>query len=382
VLKLLSILFLFLVALPARAETHPSGLREIPGLKFPNSAEEGTEPVAATVMAAPAGAALAGYTELLPYALRSPDQEEAGSCLYMSLTGIAEWWLARLHPEVSRAPEGPIDLSERYLMNVAGLDEASNGVRNWKTDSIYLFNQVGGALRNADYRFTKGWTVRDAAGNLRRAAQGTPGARYDANVNWVDERGGKSGLVPLPRFERHVLFADPASNQWDTGVMPDDIVERIKAALRENKAPVHVVYNHYGYWHATVILGYDDDGDNNDCHFVRHFMDYMGQHGADARAKAAKEKDPAKRDALLRSALKYETALHGTQRAWDRGGGCHPKGVFYVRDSIYGDPQGPKYDYDLSQKGEEQPYVKNTVLLEYDWVRTMANHVTQITLAP
>ncbi len=364
------------------AEIHRSELREVSGIKFPNSKDEGERPVSVSVLTLAPGAIPRGFTELLPFALRSPDQEEAGSCLYMSLTGIAEWWLARLHPAVSRAPDGPLDLSERYLMNLAGMEEDQNGIADWKTDSIFLFNKEGGTLRNEDYRFTKGWYTRDAEGALHAATRGTPRAVYDASYNWIDEREkvGKIPLVKLPHFHREVLFADPDSNQWNTGVMPSDIVERIKSALKEKKAPVHIIYNHFGYWHATVILGFDDAQGNRNCKFVRDFMAHMAKSAADARKEAAETTDPEEKEKLLKSAEKSEHALSGTRRAWDNGGGCHPKGIFYVRDSIYGDENGPVYDYDLSQKGEESPYVKATVLLEYDWVRYMANHATQITV--
>jgi hypothetical protein len=141
---------------------------------------------------------------------------------------------------------------------------------------------------------------------------------------------------------------------------------------------VHVIYNHYGYWHATVILGYDDAGDNADCRSVRKFLVNMQKSAADYRAQAAKATSPAERAALLARAAKAQSAKDGAQRSFDRGGGCH-KGVFYVRDSIYADPNGPTYDYDPSRKGDESPYVKQIVLLEQDWLHTMANHVTQIT---
>ena len=100
----------------------------------------------------PFGWSLGGFDKLVPFVLPSPNQEGAGSCLYMATTGVAEWWLARLNPTLSRAPDGPLDLSERHLMNLAGgrgnEQEDKADLPNWRTDSIYLFNQVlvlGGA---------------------------------------------------------------------------------------------------------------------------------------------------------------------------------------------------------------------------------------------
>ena len=53
-------------------------------------------------------------------------------------------------------------------------------------------------------------------------------------------------------------------------------------------------------------------------------------------------------------------------------------GVFYVRDSIYGDKNGPTYDYDLSRTGEEAPHGRKIILRSYEWLQTAANHVVQI----
>ena len=57
--------------------------------------------------------------------------------------------------------------------------------------------------------------------------------------------------------------------------MPEKTVAAIKAALMKNKAPVQIIYNHYGYWHANLIVGFNDNGDNDDCRFVRDFLTYI-----------------------------------------------------------------------------------------------------------
>lgn len=340
---------------PARA----AGFQAVSGLKFPNANNEGPLPIQTSALAPLGGPeTLSGYTELIPYVLRAPNQLDAGSCLYMSLTNIAEFFLAKRNPSYSRVPEGPVDLSERYLMNLAGSSEKRNGMENWKTDSILLFNQTGQAPLNAGYRFTKGYYV-TRAGKHQRATAKTPGAKYGASYNWVNELGQANRFVRLPKFQREVLFADPASDQWNVGVMPEGIVEKIKASLVARKAPVHVIYNHYGYWHAVNIVGFDDDADTQDCAFVRGFIDSMGKKGRAGNAKAGHYARKA-------------------QAAFTRGGGCHPKGMFYVRDSIYKDPVAPMYDYDKKRSGEEEKYTKSIVLHEYDWIRYLANHATQI----
>lgn len=336
-----------------------ASFQAVSGLKFPNASAEGPLPIQTSAWIPMGGPeALTGYTELLPYVLRAPNQLDAGSCLYMSLTNIAEFFLAKRNPNYSRVPDGPVDLSERYLMNLAGASEARNGMQNWKTDSILLFNRKGVAPLNAGYRFTKGYYV-TRGGKHQKATARTPGARYGASYNWINELGAANRFTRLPKFQREVLFADPASDQWNVGVMPEGIIERIKQALVTRKAPVHVIYNHYGYWHAVNIVGFDDEADTQNCTFVRGFMESMRKKGVSGNAKAR------------HYGQKVETAFA-------KGGGCQPKGMFYVRDSIYKDPNAPLYDYDRRRAGEEEKYTKSIVLHEYDWIRYMANHATQV----
>ncbi|MGE3262256.1 MAG: hypothetical protein AB7K68_10795 [Bacteriovoracia bacterium] len=372
------LIFASAIGLMASAQAaERSFLPRVTGLKFPNSAMEGALPVSASALILDKGEKYSGYTDLLPYVLLSPDQEEAGSCLYMTLTGIAEWNLARLHPTLSREPEGPLDLSERHLMNIAGEAEEKNGAANWKTDSVYLLNGARGLFRNADYRFTKGWYKSGADDEAVKAVAGEPGAEYDAGYNWLDERPTGASLVSLPNFHREVLFADPESNQWNTAVMPADIVDRIKAALLEKKSPVQIIYNHFGYWHSNFIVGFDDAKLNDNCRFVRDFLAYMQARPAELRKEAENEADPKEKAQLLAKALRAENAHRRTRAAYEKDG-CQGKGVFYVRDSIYPDTEGPVYDYDPSTKGDEGFYSKKIVLLEYEWVRYMGNHAIQI----
>ena len=161
----------------------------ISGTKFPNSSFEGRDPVHTFALTSKNEERLPGYTELLPFILRSPDQDDAGSCLYMSLTGAAEFWLARLHPELARDPDGPIDLSERYLMNTSKDPSGENQLQDWMTDSIFLLNNAGSkAPLNRDYRFAKGWYKEDNDGNFVPARPRERGSHFGVTYNWVDER--------------------------------------------------------------------------------------------------------------------------------------------------------------------------------------------------
>ncbi len=356
----------------------------VKGLKWPNQPEiEGTAPIES--FAVLPQNYTEGFIKLLPFIMRAPDQDEAGSCLYMSLTGIAEWWLHKLDPALSLDPDGPGDLSERYLMNLAGLDESGNGVENWKTDSIFLFNwNSHKSVLNKSYRFTKDWYTTDAQGNYSSADPNAEGAQFGTSFNWIDQRKTiTTGFVKVPTFERQVIFADPASDQWNVGVTPADIVEQVKEALVENEAPVLVIYNHFAYWHAVMIVGYTDDHDAGNCNFVERTRKYMKEEPPKLRAEAAKEGvAPEEKDRLLKRATKLENTSIKLEASYASRGGCHNQGMFYVRDSIYADPEGPVYDYNTSTQGDETFYSKTIILHEYDWLRYLANHVTQIIAQP
>ena len=43
----------------------------------------------------------------------------------------------------------------------------------------------------------------------------------------------------------------------------------------KRKAPVLVIYNHTGFWHAVTVVGYNDNADNEGCPFVSTFKDKM-----------------------------------------------------------------------------------------------------------
>jgi hypothetical protein len=325
---------------------------------------------------------LGGFDDLVPYVLASPNQEDAGSCLYMATTGIAEWWLARLNPTMSRTPDGPLDLSERFLMNVAGIDENETKLDDWRTDSIYLFNNLGNhSVRNTKYRYTKGWYKTPAGGgDLIPAEPKEPGAEYGTSYNWISELDkAKGSSVTLPKFKRDVLFADPAHNQWNIGVAPDGIVDRVKQALTEKKAPVLVIYNHNTYWHAVYVVGFNDETDNNRCAYTENFRKRISDRIAELEKAANEAKDEAERKSYLEKAQRAREAREKTETAYSKGGGCKSgKGVFYIRDSIYEDPAGPMYDYDLFNKGEEAPYTKKIVTKEYEWLSYFANHIVVI----
>ena len=274
----------------AEKETR-SGLK-VMGVKYPNipgSVEEGFAPVSTPALYENVTHLDdSGFNDLTPFLLASPNQEDAGSCLYMAHTGIAEWWLAKLHPHISRAADGPIDLSERYTMNIA----TSDAVKNWKTDTIYAFNNLHQGVKNTSYRYTKGWYGQDANGDIVARSGAGEGNEYGTYINWVKNTESiTDGFVDLPHFERDIIFADPKSNQWNVDVMPDDIVTRVKLALLSKKAPVMVIYNHYGYWHAVMVVGFDDKRSSEGCEFTTEFSPYMNKKAKDYDAQAERTDD-------------------------------------------------------------------------------------------
>ena len=326
---------------------------------------------------------LGGFNELVPYVLASPDQEDAGSCLYMAITGIAEWWLARLNHDVAPTADGPLDLSERYIMNVAGMEEDDTHLPNWRTDSIYLFNQNGNkSLLNTSYRYTKGWFLGDEySDHLTVATEQTAGAQYGTLFNWIDQRPqNPQGVVKLPTFARDVLFADKDNNEWNVGVAPDDIAEQVKARLRTQKAPVLVVYNQNSYWHAVSIVGYNDEMDNGNCDYTQHFRQRISDRAAELDKEAAAATDPTVKSAYEIRAKRAHEAKDKIELAYATKGGCSSsKGVFYIRDSIYPyDASGPVYTYDPTRPEGKGPYAKKIVFKEYDWLRYFANHISVV----
>jgi len=341
-----------LTALLFAVSAHASTSQEhwVAGLKYPNSPAEGTEPVRVWVRAPMPTPSLSpspnSEKTLVPFVLAAPDQTEAGSCLYMSLTGAVEVLLAHLNPQMPRTADGPLDLSERWVMNASGDSRLTKGIRHWRVDSVQLFNNMKEIPPNSAYRFTKGWYTTDSNGSYVKSNANTKDAIYDTPYNWIDERDQAGPeRVKLPTFTRQVLFEDPTDDSWDVGVAPIDLVDQIKTALRTTHSPVQVIYNHYGYWHAHLIVGYDDEAPTDGCSFVEGSRRYFnGERMTDSpEPPTQKELDRmAERKRLYAvTATKMNASLASR-------GACNPKGIFFVRDSIYVDEKQPDYVYDAS----------------------------------
>jgi Leucine-rich repeat (LRR) protein len=303
------------------------------------------------------------YNRLEKFVLASPNQADAGSCLYMANTGAMEIILnqSKYKTEVEnnnfQIPyDGDSDISERYLMNASNY--ASSVINYTMADLINTFNFHGGALLNSVYPFTVGWVKKDASGHRTASEEGVEGAEFTAEYNWIDQLPSNliDMLTATPKVTRTILFLDPdlSSNSiWNVGLINDDVIQRIKYELRTKNAPVVVIYNHYLIWHTDIIVGYDDEaGFDTECPMVMDSIETFREKGNNTYAD------------------KIEAHIEAE-------GGCNKKGIFYVRDSIYdGDNDSPMYYY--GNQGYEDLYSKKIIYHSYDWVKYLGNHVYSV----
>ncbi len=296
------------------------------------------------------------YNRLEKFILESPNQEDAGSCLYMANTGAMEMILNQITDKEIKN-DGDTDISERYLMNS---DNYARSIIDYTmTDLIRTFNYNKGALLNRDYPFTVGWVKKDASGHRTESAEGVEGAEFTAEYNWINKLpdNWRELLIPTPKVTRTILFLDPNLNSnsiWNVGIMNDDVINRVKYELRTKNAPVVVIYNHYLVWHTVVIVGYDDEaGFGEECPMVTATLKYFREKGKDSYAD------------------KIEARINAD-------GGCSKKGIFYVRDSISdGDKDTAIYHYGGNVDFEDS-YSKKIVYHSYDWLKYLGNHAYSV----
>lgn len=345
------------------------------GVKYPNSSLEGTKPVFTKAIAPDENSYVGGYNELLAHVMPAPEQEDAGSCLFMSHTGTVEWWYSKLNKNISNTEEK--NFSERYFMNLSkeGLDD---DLDYWPTDMIHALNKRGEIYLNKDYPYAKGW-YKKVNGKRVPALKDEEGAKYGISYSWMSMyQDVTAPLVKLPEFNREIIFKDPSENRWNVTTAPKDIVSRIKKMIRKRKAPVLAIYNHVGYWHATMIVGFNDNTDSKDCPLVSNYDNLMNKRADEIDKEALEQKDPKKKRKLERKALKFRKRGLQVSTSLESNGGCKGKGVFYIRDSIYPNESMPLYDYDPTIEGEEQHLNAPVVLREYEWAEQLLNHAFQI----
>ena len=313
-----------------------------------------------------------GFNDLVPFTISAPYQDNAGSCLFMSHTGAVEVLMSKKRKQKT-------NLSERYFMNLQKAGIGEDSIANWRTDTIERINTTGISYRNSDFPFTKGW-YKTVNGTRVPAVEEDQGAFYGTRYNWIVELTSLQGLpkIKIPKLKREVLFADPAENQWNVGTAPKDITQRVKAALKRNKAPVVVIYNHVGFWHATLVVGFNDLASTESCPFVSKYEEKMNKRADEIVEEASQATTESEKAKLLRKAKNFRRRGKSVNTAYLKNGGCKSKGVFYVRDSIYPNKTQPLYDYDPSKKGEEEHLNAPIILREYAWLEQLSNHAVQI----
>ncbi len=290
---------------------------------------------------------------LEPYALASPNQQDAGSCNYMANTGAMELLINQHTPLNDIVYDGDTDLSERYLMNASSY-APSSVVGYHIVDLVYTYGYHGGAMLSRDYPFAAGYVRETAGGSIVAAESGESGAYFSCSYSWIDDLPAdwQEQLVKTPDADRGLIFIDPdldSNSIWNVGIMNDDVINRIKYELLTKRAPVIVVYNHYLYWHATIVVGYDDNAYAGNCPMVMSSVDYFKEQGHDY------------------AAAKVEEAI-------DKQGGCSTTGIFYVRDSIYSGENGdPIFSYS-DEYNYTEPYSARIVEHSYDWAKYLGNH--------
>lgn len=296
-------------------------------------------------------------TGLLDLVLASPNQYDAGSCLFMANTGAMEILLNQHAALEAIDYLGETDLSERYLMNAS--DYLSTADMAYAiTDLTYTYDAFGGSLLSRDYPFIADYLRETSSGSLVEAEPSDDGAFFTCYANWLDDLPSdwQQALTATPDVERSVIFLDPdldSSSIWNVGIMDWETIDRIKHELDTKKAPVILVYNHYLYWHANIIVGYDDSIDSGGCPMVESSLSYYNQQGYNS----------------------YVSKINGRI---DELGGCRDQGVFYVRDSIYsGGMTEQEYtyseEYDFSDK-----YSKRLTQLSYNWAVFLGNHAYSV----
>ena len=289
--------------------------------------------------------------ELIPYVFASPNQYDAGSCLFMATTGSMEILLNQAEDPDDLEYWGDTDLSERYLMNAS--DYVDGDVVDWVlSDLIYAYADLGGSMLDRDYPFQAGY-IKDGLYGVSEATPNESGAYFSCYYSWLNHLPDdwQERLVETPAAERTVVFTDPdkdSNSQWAVALGDEEVIEQIKYELRTKNTPVMVVYNHYLYWHADIIVGYDDTVEYG-CPMVNSSIQYFNNNGASSYAN--------------------QIEAH-----MDEQGGCRERGIFYVRDSIYdGTEEEPLYQYS-EQYGFEERYSERIIERSYDWVKYLGNH--------
>lgn len=182
------------------------------------------------------------HTNLLKYVQEAPDQGDTATCLYMASTGAVELLLNK-HYNITYPRTGDIhDISEVFTIN-----KRASYTGTWHQMAVPRFND-GWAIHINELEFNA-WR---ADGSVNRSVWSRPG-----NWNKLPKMSIKE------KFTSKKLFVRGKNRYSQYVVQPGDI-ELIKKSLVETNSPVLINYNHNRWWHAVLIVGYDDNA-KGDC---------------------------------------------------------------------------------------------------------------------
>lgn len=176
------------------------------------------------------------YDELLDFVQPAPQQGKTGTCLFVASTGAMEL-IANFRAGIKKPkPYGRYDLSESFIIRAPNLRE--NKKKSFWEKPVLRFNHGFGI--HVDHWPFEGWRDREV---------------NDDVWSWRDINDFPK--IDLPRIETKLLF--DIGNKWATYVLEQLHIDLIKKALVKYRSPVLVNYNHDGFWHSILILGYDDE---------------------------------------------------------------------------------------------------------------------------
>ena len=134
--------------------TNAMAARIVIGTKSPNSGEafeKNLSPMESKALVADEADLIGGFNYWVDSMVATPNQENAGSCLFMSHTASVE--------AILNQKEGyrKYDLSERYFMNLSKANVGDNLIDNWITDTIYRLNVEQKVYTNEVFPYKKDW---------------------------------------------------------------------------------------------------------------------------------------------------------------------------------------------------------------------------------
>lgn len=173
------------------------------------------------------------YTELLDYVQMAPDQGDTNTCLYVASTGAMELLANKKNNIKNPQPYGPYDLAESFIIHAP-----EYGNKSFWEAPVMKFNRGHGVHIN-DWPFD---------------AWNDTSVNYDV---WDSREWRSMKKVQVPKVDTIQLFI--YGNRWSTNVLNNTHIQKIKAALHKYKSPILINYNDNYYWHAILIVGYDDN---------------------------------------------------------------------------------------------------------------------------